>query len=194
MRVISAKVNDEIKGYSMFHENIEHDLIVIDYLACDSTLVVHGVLFGKILDQLKMVAHASGISAVVFEVEDPSAIGDKQHLMRAKARIRKFQSQGARVIDGLRYLAPDMDNFGESGAEEPFFLMHAAIGAQPSFLRKERVNEIVGFMYKMWYRNWFSLRFKDREQELDDYVNSLYQSVISQSSGLDKYPLIAFDV
>jgi hypothetical protein len=125
----------------MFHESVDHNLIVIDYLACDSILVVHGVLFGKILDQLKMVAHASGIGSVVFEVEDPGAITNGKHLLRAKARIRKFQSHDARVIDGLRYLAPDMDNFGVGGAEDPFFLMHSAIGAY-SVRRLTRGNRV----------------------------------------------------
>jgi hypothetical protein len=189
MRVILAKVDDQIRGFLMFHESVQYDLIAIDYLACDATPAVHGMLFRKMIEQVRMVARASGIGSVVFEAEDPAGLAKGDDIRRAEARIHKFQSYGARIIDGLRYLAPDMETFGVIGAEEPYLLMHSAVGAQPPSLRAERVREILEFMYKVWYRNWFSLRFKNNLPKLSAYIESVHYHVTSRSSDQQFYPL-----
>jgi pimeloyl-ACP methyl ester carboxylesterase len=165
LRVIVAREDERIEGLLMFHESAADGLIVIDYVACRGEPGVQRVLFHKLLGQLRARATSAGIPSVVFELEDPAALRGPA-FDRARARLRKFEAFGARSIGGLRYLAPNMDEFGASGVENAYLLMHVCNGLQPATLRRGRVQKIVRFLYTVWYRNWFSRRYVGREAEL----------------------------
>jgi pimeloyl-ACP methyl ester carboxylesterase len=188
MRVIVARVNEDIQGVLMFHESLADDLIVIDYVACRAESGVSNLLFRKLLGQLRARAKSTGISSVVFEIEDPST-REGTDADRARARLRKFEAFDARTIGGLDYLAPDMQAFG-AAQEESYLLMHVSSGLQPATLRRARVQAIVRFLYTTWYSNWFSLRFSGREPELRTYVEGLYERVAGDGAKLpERCPL-----
>jgi hypothetical protein len=181
MRVIVARVNDDIHGVLMFHESISESLIVVDYVACRARTEVPRLLFDKLVDQLRLRAKSAGIESVVFEIEDPAMRSGKD-AARAHARVRMFQARDGRIIGGLSYLAPDMQDFG--AAQESYLLMHVSSSLPPSTLSRLRVRRIVGFLYKTWYANWFSRRFAGREDELKAYVEGLYERVAGDAAQL----------
>jgi pimeloyl-ACP methyl ester carboxylesterase len=188
MRVIVARVDERIRGVLMFHESPPDGLIVIDYVACRQESAIDGLLFRKLIAQLRGRAKSTGIPSVVFEIEDPSKCTGAD-ANRARARLRKFEAFGARTIGGLSYLAPDMQDFGVA-QEEGYLLMHVSSGLQPATLRRRRVQQIVRFLYTTWYGNWFSRRFKGREEELRAYVEGLYERVAGDAAKLpDTFPL-----
>jgi hypothetical protein len=132
---------------------------------------------------------AVGIQSVVFEIEDADTLTDRE-ADRARARLRKFEALDARRIGGLRYLAPNMDAFGTAGEESTYHLMHVCNGLQPTVLRRARVQQIVHFLYTVWYRNWFSRSAAGREAELHAYVEALYERVAGTIANLpDDCPL-----
>jgi pimeloyl-ACP methyl ester carboxylesterase len=182
MRVIVARVNEDIEGALMFHESVADDLIVIDYVASRKESGVSGLLFGKLVEQVRARAKSTGISSVIFEIEDPST-REGADADRARARLRKFEALGARTIGGLNYVAPDMQDFG-TAKEESYLLMHVSSGLQPATLRRTRVQAIVRFLYMTWYGNWFSRRFAGREAELRNYVGGLYERVAGDGAKL----------
>jgi pimeloyl-ACP methyl ester carboxylesterase len=187
MRVMLARKDESVEGLLMFHESVADGLIIIDYVACHPKS--EGLPFRKLIGQVRARAAAVGIPSVIFELEDPSTITETKLKNRARARVRKFQEHGARTIGGLRYLAPNMDSFGKGG-EAPFLLMHVGSGRQPTTLPRLRVQEIVNFIYTVWYRNWFSRRFAGRESELNAYVADLYHRVAGEAVELpDRHPL-----
>jgi pimeloyl-ACP methyl ester carboxylesterase len=175
MRVIVARVNEDIEGALMFHESVDDDLIVIDYVASRKESGVSSLLFGKLVEQVRARAKSTGISSVVFEIEDPST-REGAEADRARARLRKFEALGARTIGGLNYVAPDMQDFG-TAKEGSYLLMHVSSGLQPATLRRTRVQAIVRFLYMTYYSNWFSRRFAGREADLRNYVGGLYERV-----------------
>ena len=186
LRVIVARRDDRIDGLLMFHESAAESLIVIDYIACRQS-PVQSLLFRKLLDQLRARATSVGIRSVVFEMEDPATADDPT---RARARLRKFEALGARIIGNLGYLAPDMDEFGAFGEESPYLLMHIFNGLGSPTLSRARVQKIVRFLYTVWYSNWFSRRFVERETDLKTYVEALYARVAGGTGTLpDKCPL-----
>jgi hypothetical protein len=79
-----------------------------------------------------------------------------------------------------------MDHFGAAG-EGAYFLMHVCKGRQPDKLRRDRVQQIVRFLYTVWYRNWFSRHFDGREAELQAYVLGLYERVAGAGARLPEY-------
>lgn len=186
MRVMIARIDERIDGVLMFHESVVDGLIVVDYVTCRDVTGLHGLLFKKLVVQLRARARAAGISSVVFEVEDPSALESQRACDRARARIRKFEQLGARTIGDIHYIAPDMDGFSGS-SENPYFLMHVCDGRQPTRLHRDRVNAIVRFMYTVWYKNWFSRQFADREAELHARVWKLYERVAGREANLPEY-------
>jgi pimeloyl-ACP methyl ester carboxylesterase len=187
MRVMVARVNERIQGVLMFHESIPESLIVIDYVACRTEPGAPHLLLTKLVEQLRLRATSAGIGAVVFEIEDPSTRSGHD-ADRARARLRRFQALGGRVIGGLSYLAPDMQDFGE--AQESYLLMHVSSSLPPNTLSRERVRKIVRFLYKTWYSNWFSRRFAGREEELRTYIEGLYERVAGDAAKLpDSLPL-----
>jgi hypothetical protein len=183
LRVIVAREDEHINGVLMFHESRDDDLIVIDYVACRGEQGVQGLLFSKLLAQLRARAVSGGIASVVFEAEDPAALKGSESV-RARARLRLFEKQGARSIGVIRYLAPNMDGFGATDEESAYILMHVCNGLQPATLRRARVQKIVRFLYTVWYRNWFSRRYVGRRAELKDYVEALYERVAGASAKL----------
>lgn len=188
MRVILARVDEQIHGLLMFHESHADGLAVIDYVACRRESGLQSRLFAMLLKQLRARIASTGISSVVFEVEDPSTRHGSA-ADRARARVRRFEALGARTIGGLRYLAPDMQEIGPAG-EESFLLMHVSSSRSPPTLRRSHVQRIVRFLYLTWYRNWFSHRFNGREAELQEYVEGLYQRVAGDASRLPEvFPL-----
>lgn len=188
LRVIVARQDERIDGLLMFHESVADGLIVIDYVAVRRELKVQSLLFGKLLGQLRARATSAGIPSVVFEMEDPAALSGPA-FDRARARLRKFEALGARSIGGLRYLAPNMEEFGASG-EDSYLLMHICKGLPPATLRRARVQKIVRFLYTVWYHNWFSRRYVGRETELKAYVEALYERVAGATTTLpEKCPL-----
>ncbi len=126
MRVMPAREDERIIGVLMFHESVADSLIIIDYVACTTDVRVEGIALRKLIGQVRARAASIGIESVVFELEDPSAL-KAPDVDRARARVRKFQAFGGRTITGVRYLAPDMDNFG-GGTETPLLLMYVAHG------------------------------------------------------------------
>jgi pimeloyl-ACP methyl ester carboxylesterase len=189
LRVILARVNDRIQGVLMYHESLADGLIVVDYVACRTEVGVPNLLFSKLVGQVRARAASDGIPSVVFEIEDPSA-RQGEAAARALARLRKFEALGARTIDDLRYLAPDMQDFGVGQGEEGYLLMHVSSGLQPPNLRRARVQKIVRFLYMTWYSNWFSKRFAGREEELRTYVEGLYTRVAGDATKLPEvFPL-----
>jgi pimeloyl-ACP methyl ester carboxylesterase len=181
MRVIVARVNERIQGVLMFHESIPESLIVVDYVVCRTEAGVPHLLLSKLVEQLRLRARSAGIGSVIFEIEDP-ATRSGQDADRARARLRKFQALGGRIIGGLSYLAPDMQDFG--AAQESYLLMHVSSGLAPNMLRRARVQKIVRFLYMTWYANWFSRRFAGREDELKAYVEGLYERVAGDAAQL----------
>jgi pimeloyl-ACP methyl ester carboxylesterase len=186
LRVIVAREDERIEGVLMFHESVADGLIVIDYVACRGESRVQSLLFGKLVEQLRVRARSAGIPSVVFEMEDPAAL-KKPARDRARARLRKFERLDARRIGGLGYLAPNMEDFGASGEESPNLLMHVSNGLQPAKLRRAHVQKIVRFLYTVWYRNWFSRRYDKREAELNAYVEALYERVAGATANLPKH-------
>jgi pimeloyl-ACP methyl ester carboxylesterase len=182
MRVMLAREDERIIGVLMFHESVADSLIIIDYVACTTDVRVEGIALRKLIGQVRARAASIGIESVVFELEDPSAL-KAPDVDRARARVRKFQAFGGRTITGVRYLAPDMDNFG-GGTETPLLLMYVAHGVPPKALPRARVQKIVNFVYAVWWRNWYSRHYEGREKELDAYVYGLYNRVAGSAAGL----------
>jgi pimeloyl-ACP methyl ester carboxylesterase len=187
LRVIVARQDERIEGLLMFHQSAADGLIVIDYVAVRRESKVQSLLFRKLLGQLRARATSAGISSVVFEMEDPAALRGPG-FDRARARLRRFEALGARSIGGLRYLAPNMEEFGASG-EDSYLLMHICSGLQPATLSRARVQKIVRFLYTVWYRNWFSRRYVGREAELQAYVEALYERVAATTTLPERCPL-----
>ncbi|WP_187371419.1 esterase/lipase family protein [Methylobacterium oryzihabitans] len=194
MRVLLARQDETIAGMLMFHESMADNMIVIDYIACRSEAEFQHIPFQKLVRQLRSRASSVGISSVVFELQNPSYLKGSE-AARARARIRRFQSLGARCIVNLRYQAPNMDEFGSIAEESSYFLMHVSAGAQPETLSRSRVQKIVQFLYTVWYRNWFSRRFGASQNELDEYVDNIYRRVAGIDADLpDKMPLEYLDI
>ncbi len=188
MRVMLAREDERVVGLLMFHESVEDSLIIIDYVASHRDVGVAGIVFDKLIKQIQARAASVGIESVVFELEEPAAENTKK-ANYARARIRKFEGLGGRTITGVRYLAPDMDDFG-SGKETPFLLMHSTSGDPPKALPRARVQKIVRFLYTGWWRNWYSHRYVGREKDLDTYVFGLYERVAGNSAGIPESCLL----
>jgi hypothetical protein len=160
-------------GVLMFRESATEGLIVIDYVACREGRL-QSLLFSKLLAQLQARVTSTGIPSVAFEIQDPAALTGQERA-HAAARLRRFERLGARSVGDLRYLAPNMDEFGMANEETPYLLMHVSNGISPTNLTG--VQRIVHFLYTVWYRNWFSRSYAGREAELQTYVDTLYERV-----------------
>jgi len=74
------------------------------------------------------------------------------------ARVRKFESQGARVMPELDYLAPSMTVSLDRAGEEHSLLMVGTPGAALTTITWAQARDFVSYIYGTWYRNWFSNR------------------------------------
>jgi hypothetical protein len=170
LALIVAKIDENIVGFMMFHEFPRW--IVVDYVAVRQDTEARSVVLRLLMDRLNARARALDVS-VIFEVEDPDHLPG-EHDKSAAARIRLFEMYGARVIKGLRYLAPHMDRFPATGQEEKYLLMYAR-PTMEDHLTQSEVQEIVNVMYGTWYRNWFS-RGHDSPNR-DSYLDGLIETV-----------------
>jgi pimeloyl-ACP methyl ester carboxylesterase len=172
LSVLVGKANELSLAFLMFHESAE--FIVVDYIASAEKHPLSQILVSRLIAQLAERSRKLGGLPIVFEAEDPRApLGDKR---TAQARLRLFQPFGARVIDGVKYLEPDMTNL-TAGNEAPSLLMYARPdAATPVALSRNEVSTIVGKLYRTWYRNWFS-HHPNREAR-DRYLDDLAKKVI----------------
>lgn len=171
LSVLLAMVNGRVLAFTMFHEGDR--LIVVDYIAAATEPdVPAGLLVRRMIAQLTERSVSLGGAPIVFEVEDPDAPGVDRG--EAKARIRLFNRLGARVIEGVSYLAPNMETM-EEGDETRYRLMYARAGLMPQALDKKEVDRILRLLYQVWYRNWFSHLPNAHKHET--YLKSLYEKV-----------------
>jgi hypothetical protein len=175
LHVLVAKVNGTIRAFTMFHEGA--DLILVDYIAVQRGAGHDGLLVDRLVARIKERAAALGNIPIVFEVQDPS--GKDVDRKRALARVRYFQRLGARTINGVRYVAPNMRSV-EEGDELPHLLMYACVGEAPSSLPPKAVHKILANIYEVWYRNWFSHYPEAASHE--SYLRALSARVIASTS------------
>jgi pimeloyl-ACP methyl ester carboxylesterase len=174
MNIIVARVNGVISGFTLFSET-EHALCV-GYLVARKG-VIRDWITQKLVEQLKRRSRELGDLPVVFEARDPDTPGAERR--RDRARIKIFERLGARVIEGVYFLAPDMYRFPNPGAEEPYLLMYGKPGTMPSRLQHDEVRRLVTAFYNAAYRLWFAHRINDIEAET--YFGSLVDSVMSSA-------------
>lgn len=190
LSVVVAKINDDILGFLMFHEHIKW--IVIDYIVIKNSIEIDNIRNRTAVGELiktklvaRLLVRAKELDVpVIFEVEDPSFLQEEES-QKAKARIRLFEREGARVIQGFAYLAPHMEHISMPGHEEKYLLMYARPGKVQDELIQSEVKEIVDFLYNTWYRNWFS--HTSNIIELETYLKNLFVKVTSNL--LEKFPL-----
>lgn len=189
LSLLVAKLNDQLVGFAMFHEDRSANLIIVDYLAADrqrSSLSrrFHFPVLTELGRQLIRRARESGIHHIVFELEHP------QHSDRpraALARLRRFSRLGARIIDGVSYVAPDMDGLCEPSS--PYLLMHASPGRAQTHMTRAQVTHILSCLYNVWYRNWLSRHVK--ADEIASNLRKLLTTV--QATVRADCPLITYE-
>ena len=170
LRVFAGTVNGDVRGFLMFHEDSAEDLIVVDYLATSTEDGTPMIVADKLIERLRQAALASHINHFVFEVEKDTP--------RTAGLIRLFTRLGGRVIDGLTYHAVDMARIPYDDARLPHFLVYATIGAPLATVPRQRVEQIVTYLYERWYARWLSRRWTGREPELDAYLKAQTAAVL----------------
>lgn len=177
LRVLAGLVDEEPQGFLMFHEDAAKDIAVVDYLVSRGQDELAQLAVRKLADRLRSILARSDINYIVFEVSRP--VSGSDHRKRDAARIRLFESKGARVVPTVNYLAPSMDGVFDKAAEEPALLMVASTGQPPESIPWTRVREIVGYLYGTWYRNWFSHRHADDLTRMEAYLDDLKNRVVA---------------
>jgi pimeloyl-ACP methyl ester carboxylesterase len=176
LRMIAGQVDGACRAFLMFHEDTRRNVAVVDYLVSLDQGELDSFVTKKLVDRLRATLQDGGVQYIIFEVARPR---DGDEGKRDRARIRRFEQGGARVIPQLNYFAPSMSgSFDESG-EEPGLLMVASIGAPLSAIPWSKVRELVEYVYRTWYRNWFSRREAQNLEGLERYLKQLSERVLS---------------
>lgn len=201
VRLIVGLAGGKPRGFLMFHEDRQRNIIVIDYFATRTRMETMGASAGgratnpgiearasqhealidqlvsyKLAERLRELALRSNIPRVIFEVEAP--IAGSANEGECKARIRMFRRLGARVIEGPHYLAPSMARPGQQDQEVPCHIMYVLLGPMPPSVSRSEVEDIIDYLYRVWYGNWMSFRHKDSQTYVDDYLRKLSTRVI----------------
>ncbi|MET9271213.1 GNAT family N-acetyltransferase [Kribbella sp. NPDC003557] len=91
------------------------DWYFLEYFAVDGS--VRGKGYGTAL--LASLVEQAGVRRMIFEVEDPNDTTDPDEMAIRRRRIVFYQRLGARLIDGVDYVVPDVTGTGT----EPLRLM-----------------------------------------------------------------------
>jgi hypothetical protein len=170
-KALLAKVNGEVVGFSLYSETARS--MVAGYLAV-SERSPKNVITQSIISQLGRRSRELGDLPIIFEVRDPE--GKYSEPAKDTARIKLFQRYGARIIDSVYLLVPDMEHFPNPGAEEPYLIMYGRPGSMPAELTREEIRIIVSDLYNIFYRYWFSNHV--RSEQLDSYLADLIERVM----------------
>jgi pimeloyl-ACP methyl ester carboxylesterase len=189
LHMIAGQVDRACRAFLMFHQDVQRNIAVVDYLVSLGKDDLDRVVTKKLEQRLRAILEESGVQYIVFEVARPQ---EGEGGKRDRARIRRFEQSGARVIPQLAYTAPSMaGSFDESG-EEASLLMVASAGALLPTIAWSKVRELVEYIYKTWYRNWFSHREAENPERLESYLTRLADRVLSHAPShgsvvLEKY-------
>ncbi|HVE35967.1 MAG TPA: alpha/beta hydrolase [Gemmatimonadaceae bacterium] len=173
----AALINEDVRAFLMFHDDARKDIAIVDYLVSGGETELDTVAVRRLIERLQSVLWTSGTRTIAFEVSRPTP-GSSDY-SRDRARIRRFERFGARVVPHLPYVAPSMDGEFSADSEEPSLVMIASVGRPPAAIPWIKVREVVSYLYGTWYRNWFSRRYADRTATMDGYFNDLTARVLA---------------
>jgi pimeloyl-ACP methyl ester carboxylesterase len=168
-QLLVTRVDSKIEGMMLFSETAA--ALVVGLLAVRpsawSSIVTH-----QLVTRLGERSRELGDRPILFEVQVPQGDDDR----RAWARVRLFQRYGARVMEGVRFLSPDMSSFPERDTEREYLVMYGRPGHPQRELRRQDVATFIASMYEAFYFCWFETRCD--AVVLRDYLNALIQRVV----------------
>ncbi len=137
-----------VRGLAFLDHEAELKYCYLDYLVSDKKLAGRGV-GGALYDRVRSEALSLGVIGVFFEClpDDPKLCRDPDLLKQNRARLRFYESYGARPIVNTAYETPvssDWDN--------PPYLVFDDL-AQGSMLRKDHVKKVIACILERKYKD-----------------------------------------
>ncbi|HOW56396.1 MAG TPA: histone deacetylase family protein [Smithellaceae bacterium] len=137
-----------VHGLALLDHEADLNFCYLDYLASDKKLAGRG-LGGALFDRVRSEALKLGVSGIFFEClpDDPQLCRDPNILKQNRARLKFYESYGARPIINTAYetpIRPDSDN--------PPYLVFDDL-AQGSVLAKEYVKKVIARILGRKYKD-----------------------------------------
>lgn len=141
--LITIKDNNCVVGFTLLWDLDYYDIVVIDYIAISKNNRDKGI--GKIfLDNILNVLTIQN-KIVIIEVEAPSNDDIEDY---ANRRIKFYKRIGFKMIDGLKYLMPSIDNKDEVSMNLMFYNYHA------DCIKSEEIISVINQIYiQMYYKD-----------------------------------------
>lgn len=186
-----AKCGNQVCGFTLLHFHPEQKLVFIAYLVAEKGVGLdHGTISSRLFAEVaKLFASGGGLTqckGILLEVDDPSRAKSEEERRERIARIRLFCNLAERERFVLRALDFDyrqplleIPEASNQGQELPMLLMYAQRQEDglDGMLPRERVQELLEFIYKWLYPEGFS-EIPAENEAYSSYLLGFYASQI----------------